>query len=329
MPVNRRRFAIAFGCTLAAITSATSVRAQDVVRVVHPYSSHGLVHEELLKRVPDMAAATDFSVRFEIYSSMELGIGRDLLVGLNRGYYDFVLAPANFLSGKLVGIDTLARTDLFESYDQWRKFPGSNAESEVASLFGRGGLEFVGSTWLSTKHLMLANPIEDFRDLAGLKLRVSVADAGLSRVVETLGASAVGIGRKEVYSALQAGVVDGAVQSLGWFDARMIQEAGGAVIANPLGGQVGWLVGREGWRSQLAPTIDEYVRDAFSVAMEKLGRELELQEKERFRRLKEGGGKVLELDAASMQMFRDAAERELNSELSGTPKTIVEAIGEL
>ena len=329
MRLNRRMFAAAIGCIAVLAGLPGRAYGGDVVRVVHPFSTRSLIHMDLTKRVPEMESATDFSVRFEIYSSSELGDGFDILFGLYEGRYDFLLTTANLLSASRIDVGPLGRSDLFESFDKWQRFPGSSAESEVGALFEENDLQFAGSTWLASDHLISVKPINSMNELRGLKVRVNSQDIGLADALEAWGASAVRIGRSEVYWALEAGVVDGAVQPLGWFDMRKIGEVGGTVVKNPMGGQVGWLLGRENWRQQMDPFTADHVQMALSQAMVGLGRILEDLKEVHLEELEVRGANVAEFDVSEMAMFREVGRSAWRSNLSFRDQRITDLIDDL
>ena len=171
MLINRRQFAVGMACIAMLGTSTYVSSGSETIRIVHAFSGESRVPSEIQDLLPIMEAATDYSVRFELYSAREFGVTDSFMSGTFDGNYDFVLSSANLFAPLQLNVSFLAGSDLFWSADRWKKFKGSEVEAEVASLFYKDNLELMGSAWIGSEHLLASKPIASPRDLKGIKMR--------------------------------------------------------------------------------------------------------------------------------------------------------------
>ena len=307
MRITKLLAAMATGWLVALNISTLWACCDDTIRLIHSFSADSPAHTGLLDLVPEIEAAADFSIRLEVYSTSDVGDGQDLVISILEGRYDFLLAPANLLAAKWVDVGPLNRTDLFESFDQWQRFLGSQAEQEVASLFQDSELQFVGSTWLASEHLISRRPIHRLEDIQGLRLQISTPTAEYENLLEALGANPVRIGWSEISPALHAGVVDGVVQPLAWADTGVFSEIFDTVVSNPVGSHVGLLMARNDWQDQLDSFTADRIQVALTEAMLGLGRVLNAQGEGELRELEHAGFNIAEFDAEEMMVYREAA----------------------
>ena len=329
MPMNISRLAFGISCVVVVNLMTFGVRGADILRIVHSFSEHSLLHSRLTKLVPEVEAAADFVVRFEVSAATELGGTRDILYAISRGHHDFVLAPANVLAANRIDVGPLRRADIFQSYEQWLRFPGSQAEDEVASVLHNSEFNLVASTWLASQRLISTKSIRTVSDLRGLKLRVSAVDKGVATAFQALGAKTVNIGRSELYGALKAGVVDGTVQPLAWTNTRRFFDFRGTIVKNPVGGRVGLLVGKDNWQTKLDSYTIDRVKGVLSRAMLGLGGRLEALDNEKLRELQRRGIRVAEFNDAEMRIFRDAVRSDWYNSLSARDQRIADLISRL
>ena len=327
MRMNRRQFAAGFACAAALAAFTHPAWAVDTVRIVHAFSGQSPVHSRLQDLVPRMEEAADFSARFEVYSASELGAWDDLMFGTFEGRYDFVLGPASLFAAHHKSVGVLARSDLFWSSGQWTKFKGSSAEGAVASLFEEIDLELIGSAWLASEHIVTSKVIHSMQDLKGIKIRVSGQQTAYVEALEAMGARPVDVHWSDVYTALQQGTIDASVQPIAWMDMKGLYKLSKTIVRNPVGGHVGWLVGRRDWRSDMDSITAELVQMAVSEAMVNLSTEMLSFEKATLDMSAHVGLDVAEFDEVDMEVFYDAIRDAWQHNLNGEDREIAELIG--
>ena len=143
-----------------------------------------------------------------------LGNEKELLEKLRFGGVQMAcvsVAPLTEFSER-IGVLTLPY--LFADADEmWRVLDGPLGDELLASVEDAG---FVGLTWYDAGARSFYNrrrPVRSLEDLAGLKIRVQKSEM-MREMVESLGASPVSIGFKDVYTNLMTGNIDGAENNL-------------------------------------------------------------------------------------------------------------------
>ncbi len=143
-----------------------------------------------------------------------LGNEKELLEKLRFGGVQMAcvsVAPLTEFSQR-IGVLTLPY--LFaDGAEMWRVLEGPIGEELLASIEDAG---FVGLAWYDAGARSFYNrrrPVRELADLEGLKIRVQKSEM-MRQMVEALGASAVSIGFKDVYTNLLTGNIDGAENNL-------------------------------------------------------------------------------------------------------------------
>ena len=325
MLMHRRKFAVGMMAIAMLGTVPHVSSGSDTIRIVHAFSSESRVHSELADLVPIMEAETDYSIRFEVYSAGELGVTDSLILGKFEGLYDFVLSPANLFAFRQQNVNFLARSDLFWSANSWKKFNGSEVETQVASLFEKDNLELMGSAWIGSEHLVARKPIAGVRDLQGIKMRV-FANPVHVEAFKALGATPVPTGSSELYAALQTGAIDASVQQMHWKNMGHWIKGGGSIVRNPFGGHVAWLVGTPSWRTNVDAVTAELVKSALADSMVVLGTRIDDFEKAELEEYAGTGLAVAEWNSEDMKAVHDAVRNAVLEKLNPEERRIVEIV---
>ncbi|OXT00346.1 C4-dicarboxylate ABC transporter [Notoacmeibacter marinus] len=97
---------------------------------------------------------------------------------------------------------------LFSSLDGANSYMGSDDAKELLAALESEGYTGLGYIVSGLKQFSANKPLEKPEDASGLKFRVQTSDVAVA-MIEALNASAQKLAFKEVYGALQTGVVDG------------------------------------------------------------------------------------------------------------------------
>ena len=144
-----------------------------------------------------------------VYANSELGDEVSVVEQLQFGGIDFARASLSTLVTACPSLSVLQMPYLYDDADQmWRVLDG-----EIGSQFLTAPRQsgIVGLSWFDAgaRSFYTSEPVETLEDLQGMRIRVQESDM-MTRMVETLGASAVQIPYSDVYSAIMSGKVDGA-----------------------------------------------------------------------------------------------------------------------
>ena len=173
--------------------------------VNHPYD---LAARKFAERVK---SATNGDVQIKIYPSSQLGDSGDQLEGLLLGTLDFSIAASSFASEFIPEFGIFSVPFLFDDVDHF----GAVFDGKVGKMLDslaqiRYRIRFIGA--LSSGDRAFFNSsrkVENVADLNGLKVRVMSGKAD-ALTWQAFGAIPTPMPYSEVYSALQAGVIDGA-----------------------------------------------------------------------------------------------------------------------
>lgn len=147
----------------------------------------------------------------KIYPAAQLGNSPEQIEGLNLGTLDIALSAFSHVTGFVKELDLFGAPFLFETDAHF----GNVFDGEIGTILDNACKEKYDIRLLSTftsGYRMLFNgkkPIHSIDDFKGLKIRVMGGEAN-SLTWAVFGAIPAPMPYSEVYSALQAGVIDGA-----------------------------------------------------------------------------------------------------------------------
>ena len=171
----------------------------------HPYD---LAADTFAARV---AAATNGVVRIRVYPAAQLGDAPEQIEGLKLGTLDLALAAFSHASQFCPEFGLFGAPFLFESDAHFGAvFDGAVGDSLAEACSKRYSVRLLST--LTSGYRVLLNgkrPVHTVADLRGLKIRVMSGEAD-ALTWKAYGAIPVPMPYSEVYSALQAGVIDGA-----------------------------------------------------------------------------------------------------------------------
>jgi tripartite ATP-independent transporter DctP family solute receptor len=171
----------------------------------HPYD---LAAERFAEGVEE---ATAGAVRVSIFPAAQLGDSPEQLEGLHLGSLDVSLAAFSHASQFCPELGLFGAPFLFEDEQHFaRVFDGEVGEILADACSERYAVRLLST--MTSGYRVLFNgkrPVETVADLRGLKIRVMAGEAD-ALTWQEFGAIPVPMPYSEVYSALQAGVIDGA-----------------------------------------------------------------------------------------------------------------------
>ena len=193
----------AHGC--ARGTSGHELRLGHDQTVDHPYH---LAAERFAQRIQE---ATDSVVRISVFPAAQLGDSPEQIEGLRLGTLDLALAAFSHVSQFCPEFGLFGAPFLFADDAHFAAvFDGEVGQTLDAACHARYSVRLLGT--LTSGYRMLFNgkrPVAGASDLEDLKIRVMGGEAD-ALTWQAFGALPVPMPYSEVYSALQAGVIDGA-----------------------------------------------------------------------------------------------------------------------
>ncbi len=210
MNILRRTLIAGAVVVLAALGAPQGFAAEKVLKLASFVPPVYILHKPIFEKLAaDLEAATDGSVKIQIYPSGELGRGpveqykravnriAEITYGL-PGYTSSVF-PMTLLI-ELPGVSKGhedATAKLWKVMDSYLR--AEFKKTVPLALFVTPPAVF----------MMRDNPVKSLADLAGLKIRVASSSA--AAIIEGYGATPVPMPANKVYTAMSTGVVDGAL----------------------------------------------------------------------------------------------------------------------
>ena len=193
---------------------------------------------------------------------------------------------------------------LFSSLDAVEKFTTSDAGKGLLKVMEDKGYTGLGY-WLSGLKQFSANkPLIAPTDAAGLKFRVQTSDVAVA-MIEAMGGSAQKLAFKEVYGALQTGVVDGQENSWSNIYTQKFFEVQDGITETNHQLLAYLLVTSTEWLNGLDPEIrDQFMAIVEDVTMKANGQVADKEAKNR-QNILDAGGTIRELTAEQRQVWVD------------------------
>jgi tripartite ATP-independent transporter DctP family solute receptor len=195
---------------LAALLAATSAahaqvkwRAAGNFAVEHTSSAAMQLFKEEVEK------ATGGKLLVDTFPAMQLGGAQENVQAVRTGSIQVVWIGMAFLSRTVPELEALSLPFLFTSREQAFRVADGPIGKEIDRKMADKGLTLLGFMELGSRHVTNSKrPIRTLEDFKGLKIRLQPNETHLA-TFRALGANAVAMDVKELYPAMQQGVVDG------------------------------------------------------------------------------------------------------------------------
>jgi len=194
----------------AAAALACSTHAQDKIRFAgnfelqHPSS---VAMEKVFK--PELAKLTNNQLQVDLFPAMQLGGAKENVDGVRAGTLLMTWVGVAYLSRIVQELESVSLPFVFPS----REVAFKVMDGDVGALLDKKLAEknFLSLGWMDLGQRHVTNgrrPIKSIDDFKGLKIRLQPNETHLA-TFRALGANAVAMDVKELYSALEQRVMDG------------------------------------------------------------------------------------------------------------------------
>lgn len=195
---------------LALAVAIPAARAQDKIRIAGNFASEhssSAAMEKVFKA--ELAKLSGNQMQVDIFPAMQLGGAKENVDAVRSGTLFMTWVGAAFLSRIVPELEAVSLPFLFPS----REAAFTVIDGPVGQLLDRklGEKGFIALGWmeLGARHITNSKrPIKALADLKGLKIRLQPNETHLA-TFRALGANPIAMDVKELYSALEQGVVDG------------------------------------------------------------------------------------------------------------------------
>jgi tripartite ATP-independent transporter DctP family solute receptor len=194
---------------LAGALAAPSL-AEDKIRIAGNFAtehSSSIAMEQVFKT--ELARLTNNQLTVDIFPAMQLGGAKENVDAVRSGSLFMTWVGAAFLARIVPELEAVSLPFLFPSRDAAFKVIDGPVGQLLDQKLGDKG--FISLGWMELGSRNVTNrqrPIKSMADFKGLKIRLQPNETHLA-TFRALGANPVGMDVKELYSALEQGVVDG------------------------------------------------------------------------------------------------------------------------
>lgn len=197
--------------TLAGCGSASAADGKYIIRIGHNQSTNHPTHTGLLAFEEYIESELGDKYEVEIFPSELLGSQNEMVQLTQTGAITFCVASNSLLETFSENYTLFNLPYLFSSPEAYHaSMDDPNIVDPIFESTKQAGFEAV--TWLDAgtrNFYTIDTPIETPEDLHGLKIRVQQSPTNVT-MMELLGGSATPMGFGDVYTALQAQMLDGA-----------------------------------------------------------------------------------------------------------------------
>lgn len=199
------------GALIAAIAVALGAgpTAAQQLRIASNFPTQHTSSVAMEQFKADVESATKKEVTADLFPAMQLGGAQENVDQTRSGAIFGTVIGAAFLSRTVPEISALSVPFLFTDRAQAFRVVDGKVGELIAQKLAEKGFLHLGFMELGSRHLSNnTRPIKAIADFKGLKIRLQPDDIHLA-TFRALGANPVAMDIKEVYSALQQGVLDG------------------------------------------------------------------------------------------------------------------------
>ena len=195
---------------VSLVFAASAAFAQDKIRIAGNFASEhssSVAMEKVFKA--ELAKLSGNQMQVDIFPAMQLGGAKENVDAVRSGTLFMTWVGAAFLSRIVPELEAVSLPFLFPSRESAFKVMDGSVGQLLDQKLGDKGFIALGWMELGARHVTNAKrPIKSMADLKGLKIRLQPNEAHLA-TFRSLGANAVAMDVKELYSALEQGVIDG------------------------------------------------------------------------------------------------------------------------
>ena len=180
-------------------------------RLAHVTSDKEPLHAAMEEFVKNVEARTNGRVEIDIFPNAQLGSNPEVFEQVRSGAPVITISDPGYLSDFVADFGVLGGPYLMDDPRDFQKIVDSDLYADLKNrLRAESGIELLSLNWLfGSRHMLTDKPISSPADTAGMTFRTP-PNIMWVETFTAMGARPSQVAWGEVYSALSAGVVDGA-----------------------------------------------------------------------------------------------------------------------
>jgi TRAP-type C4-dicarboxylate transport system substrate-binding protein len=210
--VNRRSLLIGIAATPAIVRAAHAapmrLRLSSSLPNNPKFANGRVYYDNLVKRLAAHGLADRVDVQF--FPDNQLGQEIDVVNSVSLGVIDLMVTGTSIWANVVPLIGLLDLGYLFESFPQQTKALDAGAAKPLEQALKTGAsVQIIGWAYnFGSRSVMCKSPVNAPADLAGKRIR-TLPNKIITECLKLMGAAATPMAFGEIYTALQAGVLDG------------------------------------------------------------------------------------------------------------------------
>ncbi len=198
-----------YAALLLVALLSTTVQAQTKWRYAGNFAVEHSASASMNVFRDELAKASGGSFVVEVFPAMQLGGAAENVQNVRAGTLQMIIVGMAFLSRTVPELEAISLPFQFDSRQQAFKVVDGPIGQLLDGKLADKGIVSLGFMELGGRHVTNSKrPIRTLEDLKGLKIRMQPNETHLA-TFRALGANPVAMDIKELYSAMQQGVVDG------------------------------------------------------------------------------------------------------------------------
>ncbi len=172
------------------------------------YANGRVYYDNLVKQIKAGPLAEQVEVAF--FPDNQLGQEIDVINSVKLGVIDMMVSGSSISANLVPLVGTFDLGYLFDSFPQQTKaFDAGAAKPVEDALLKNGNIRIIAWAYnFGSRSVMAKKAVKTPEDLAGLKIR-TLPNPVITECLKLMGAAATPLAFGEIYTALQAGVLDG------------------------------------------------------------------------------------------------------------------------
>jgi tripartite ATP-independent transporter DctP family solute receptor len=172
------------------------------------YANGRVFSDNLQKRVTEAGLSDQIALQF--FPDNQLGQEIDIINQVKLGVIDMMVSGTSISANLAPLVGLLDLGYLFSSYQQQTKALDAGAAKPIEEALLKGAnIHIIGWAYnFGARSVLAKRPVHTPEDLAGLKIR-TLPNPIITECLRLMGAAATPLAFGEIYTALQAGVLDG------------------------------------------------------------------------------------------------------------------------
>lgn len=189
--------------------SATTASAKDLIRVAGNFAVEHASSLAMAKFEEELERLSNGEIEVSVFPAQQLGGAAENVQAVKIGAIEMMWVGTAYLTRTVPELEVVGLPFQFPSREQAFAIVDGPVGVALDEKLSREGMTSMGYMELGFRHLTNnVRPIETIDDIAGLKIRLQPNETHLA-TFRALGANPVAMDVKELYSALEQGVIDG------------------------------------------------------------------------------------------------------------------------